>query len=79
MAGVGAHVHLGIIMNQVKYEAISTSPWVEPYNPNTILIIPPGTTAVDAAQIAQMHAECRHIYTDRINVDQALKTDLGGI
>jgi hypothetical protein len=38
-----------------------------------IPIIPPGTTAVDAAQIAGMHAECRRIYTNRINVDQYLK------
>jgi hypothetical protein len=73
MAGGGAHGHLGIIMTQVEYTAISMSPWVEPYNPNVIPIIPPGTTAVDATQIARMHAECRRIYTNRINVDQALK------
>jgi hypothetical protein len=46
---------------------------VEPYNPNIIPIIPPGTNAVDAAQIARMDDEFRHIYTNRINVDQALK------
>jgi hypothetical protein len=73
MAGGGAHGHLGIIMNQVEYAAISKSPWVEPYNPNAIPIIPPGTTAVDTAQIARMHAECRRIYTNRINVGQALR------
>jgi hypothetical protein len=73
MAGGGAHGHLGIITTQVEYAAISTSPWVKPYNPNAIPIIPPVTTAVDAAQIARMHAECRRIYTNRINVDQALK------
>jgi hypothetical protein len=73
MAGGGAHGHLGIIMTQVEYAAISIYPWVEPYNPNTIPIIPPGTTAVDATQIARMHAECRRIYTNRINIDQALK------
>jgi hypothetical protein len=73
MAGGGAHGHLGIIMTQVEYVSISASPWVEPYNPNAIPIIPPGTNAVDEAQLARMHAECRRIYTDRINVDQALK------
>jgi hypothetical protein len=73
MAGGGAHGHLGIIMTQVEYAAISTSPWVDPYNPKAIPIIPPGTTAVDAAQIARMHSECRRIYMNRINVDQALK------
>jgi hypothetical protein len=73
MKGGGAQGHLGIIMTQVEYATISTSPWVEPYNPNAVPIIPPGTTAVDAAQIAQMHAECRRIYTNRINVDPALK------
>jgi hypothetical protein len=73
MAGGGAHGHLGIIMTHVEYTAISTSPWFEPYNTNAIPIIPPGTTAVDAAQIARIHAECRHIYMNRINVDQALK------
>jgi hypothetical protein len=65
--------HLGIIMTQVEYATISASPWVEPYNPNAVPIIPTGTTAVDAAQIAWMHAECRRIYKNRINLDQALK------
>jgi hypothetical protein len=73
MEGGGAHGHLGIIMTQVEYAAISASPWVETYNHNATPIIPPGTTAVVAAQIARMHAECRRIYTNRINVDQALK------
>jgi hypothetical protein len=52
MTGGGAHGHLGIIMTQVEYAQISTAPWVDPYNPNAIPIIPPGTTAVDTAQIA---------------------------
>jgi hypothetical protein len=38
MVGGGSHSHLGIIMTQVEYAAISTSPWVEPYNPNAIPI-----------------------------------------
>jgi hypothetical protein len=73
MAGGVAHRHLGIITTQVEYTTISKSPWVKPYNPNAIPIIPPGTTAVDAVQFARMPAECRRIYTQRINVDQALK------
>jgi hypothetical protein len=40
---------------------------------NDIQIIPPGTNAVDGAQIACMHDEFRLIYTNIINVDQALK------
>jgi hypothetical protein len=60
-------------MSQVEYAAISASPWVEPLNPNDIPIIPPCTNAVDAAQFARMHAKCRCVYTNRINVDQALK------
>jgi hypothetical protein len=72
MAGGGDHGHLGIIMTQVEYTAISTSMWVEPYTPNAIPIIPTGTTAVDAAQIARMHDECSCIYTNRINIEQAL-------
>jgi hypothetical protein len=73
MAGGGAHGHIGIIMAQVEYAVISSSPWVEPYNPNAIRIIPPGTNVVDAAQIARMHTEFHRIYTNRIDVDQALK------
>jgi hypothetical protein len=46
---------------------------VEPFNPNDIPIIPTGTNTVDAAQLAHMHAECRRIYTNHINVYQALK------
>jgi hypothetical protein len=72
MAGGGAHGYLEIVMTQVEYAAISASPWVEPYNPKVIPIIPTGTNAVDAAQIARMHDEFRRIYTNIINVDQEL-------
>jgi hypothetical protein len=71
MAGGGAHGHLGVIMTQVEYAIISSYPWVEPFNTNAIPIIPPGTNTVDADKLARMHAECRHIYNNRI--DQALK------
>jgi hypothetical protein len=74
MSGGCAHGHLGIIMTQVEYAAISASPWVDPFNPNAIPIIAAGTNAVDSAQLARMHDECRRIYTNRINVEQALKT-----
>jgi hypothetical protein len=49
MSGGGAHGHLGIIMTQVEYETISPSPWVEPFNPNAVPIIPPGTNTPSAA------------------------------
>jgi hypothetical protein len=71
MTGGGAHGNLVIIMSQVEYAAVSTSPWVEPFSPNDIPIIPPKTNAMDAAQLARMHAECHRIYTNRINVEQA--------
>jgi hypothetical protein len=61
VAGGGAHDHLGIIMTQVEFADISASPWVEPFNPNAIPIIPSGTNAEDAAQLARMHAECCHL------------------
>jgi hypothetical protein len=51
---------------------ILASPWVDPYNPNVIPIILPGTNAVDAAQIARMHDEFCLIYPNIINVDQTL-------
>jgi hypothetical protein len=46
---------------------------LEPFNPGSIPIIPEGTNAVDAYQIARMHDKFRRIYTNRINVDQRLK------
>jgi hypothetical protein len=73
VSGGGAHSHLGIIMTQVEYVAISAAPWIEPFNPGTIPIIPEGTNTVDNAQIACMYDEFHRIYTNRINVDQALK------
>jgi hypothetical protein len=73
MAGGGAPGHVGIIVTQVEYAAILVSPWADPFNTNSIPIISPGTTTVDAAQRARMHSECRCIYTNIINVDQALK------
>jgi hypothetical protein len=60
-------------MTQVEYAAISATSWVEPFNHGAIAIIPAGTTTVDASQIVRMHDEFSHIYTNRINVDQALK------
>jgi hypothetical protein len=62
MSGGGAHGHPGIIMTQVEYAAISATPWVEPYNPNAIPIIPPGTNAMDAAQITRMRDELPHLH-----------------
>jgi hypothetical protein len=59
-------------LSQVSYRN-SAYPWVDPFNPNATPIIPPSTNAVDAAQLARMHAECHRIYTNRINIDQALK------
>jgi hypothetical protein len=73
MAGGVDHSHLGIIMIQFEYAAISASPRVDPFNPNAIPIIPPGTNAVDAAQLARMHSECRRIYTNRINFRSSTK------
>jgi hypothetical protein len=73
VAGGGARRHLGIIMTQVEYATISTIPWVETFNSGAIPVIPAGTNAVYAAQIARIHDEFRRIYTNRINVDQALK------
>jgi hypothetical protein len=73
MEGGGAHGYFGIIMTQVEYAVISATPWVEPFNPGAIPIIPACTNVVDAAQIARMHDKFCRIYTKRINVDQALK------
>jgi hypothetical protein len=73
MVGVGAHGNLGIIMTQVEYAAISATPWVAPFNPGTIPIIPAGTNTVDAAHIARVHEYFRSIYTNRINVNRSLK------
>jgi hypothetical protein len=73
MSGGGALGHIGIIMTQVEYAAISAAPWVETFNTGAIPIIPAVTNAADASQIARMHDKCCRIYTSRINMDQALK------
>jgi hypothetical protein len=73
MAGGGDHVHLGIIMMQVDYSAVSATPWTEPYNPGSTPLIAADTKAIDAAQIARLHNEFRRIHTNLINVYQALK------
>jgi hypothetical protein len=65
--------HLGIIMTQAEYVAISATPWVEPFNPGTIPIIPAGTNKVDTAQISRMHDSFRCIYMNRMNVDYLLQ------
>jgi hypothetical protein len=73
MAGEGDPGHLGIIMTQVDYAAISATPWVEPLNYGSIPVFPLDTNAVYAAQTTRMHDECCRIYTNRIHVDPALK------
>jgi hypothetical protein len=73
MAGGGGHGHLGVIMTQVVYDAISAASWAEPFNPCAIPIIPAGTNTFDAAQIACIHDEFCCIRTNVIKVDQALK------
>jgi hypothetical protein len=60
-------------VTQVEYAAVSAAHWVEPFNHGAIPIIPSGTNAVDASHIARMCDEFHRIYTNRINVDQALK------
>jgi hypothetical protein len=73
MVGGVFHGHLGIIMTQVDYSTISATPWVEPFTPGSTPSIPAGTNAMGVAQIARLHDEFCRIYTNRINVDQALK------
>jgi hypothetical protein len=44
------------------------------YTPGPILVIAYGTNTMDAAQLARLHDEFRHIHTNHINVDEALKS-----
>jgi hypothetical protein len=60
-------------MTQVENSVVSTTPWVDTYNPGAIPIIAAGNNALDASQIARIRDEVRRIHNNRINVDQALK------
>jgi hypothetical protein len=72
LSGGGVHIHMSIIMTQLEYTVISSTPWVDPYDPVTIPIIATGTNPINTAQIVRIHHEFMYIHTIPVNVEQAI-------
>jgi hypothetical protein len=56
-----------------EYASISYIPLSEPHDPCLIPILAHSTYPIDAAQLALLNNDLKHIFTNRVNVDQALK------
>ena len=65
--GSGAHGYVGLIVNKTLY--VTAEPPLTPF-------IPPTTTSAACQQLRDQHTEEQLIYTNHINMDDALKTQL---
>jgi hypothetical protein len=70
MAG---HGHVGLIMTNAEYVAVTTNVFLPPENPGPAAIIMMGMAAVHIAEMARLHTAVTRIYCTYHNVDQAFK------
>jgi hypothetical protein len=71
--GGGCHGHLGIIMTNEEYFAISVDIFPVPNNPGPSAAVVAGTTAALIAETTQLHREATQVYRTYHNVDQAIR------
>ena len=71
-----AHVHIALIMKATLYVTLSPIAYIAPVEPPLTLVVPPTATNADRQQLCDQHMEEQLIYTNHINMDDALKTQL---
>jgi hypothetical protein len=69
----GRHGHLGIIMNNEEYFAITVDVFPVPANPGPSDAVVAGMTAAVIAETTRLHREATQVYRIYHNVDQAIK------
>lgn len=70
--GGGAHGHLGLVLMPLKYDTIATgTPYTRPTYPGA-LVIPPGTTNVQAQMMREQHQQDLHAFHETEAVHNAL-------
>jgi hypothetical protein len=67
------HGHLGIIMTNEEYFAISVDIFPVPTNPGPSAAVVAGMTAAIIAETTRLHREATQVYRTYHNVDQAIK------
>ena len=74
--GGGAHGPVGLIMKAALYMTLSPTSYVSPKEPPLTPVISPTTTSSARQQLCDQHTEEELIYTNHINMDDALNTQL---
>jgi hypothetical protein len=71
--GGGRHGHLGIIMTNEEYFAITADVFPVPNNPGASAEVVTGMTAAVIAEMTRLYREATQVYRTYHNVDQAIK------
>jgi hypothetical protein len=71
--GRGHHGHLGIIMNNEEYFAMSVDVFPVPSTPGPSTAVVVGMTAAVIAETTRLHREATQLYHTYHNEDQAIK------
>ena len=72
----GAHSHVGLIMKATLYVTLSPTAYKAPVEPPLTPVVPPTATIAARQQLRDQHTEEQLIYTNHIDMDDALKTQL---
>ena len=72
----GAHGHVGLIVKATLYVTLSPTAYVAPIEPPLMPIIPQTTTCAARQQLCDQYTEEQQIYTNHINMYDALNTQL---
>lgn len=71
----GAHGHLGLVLSPNNYALISNAPYIQPQLPGQ-LIIPPATTAVQAANLRDIHQRALNLFYEVKQVKAQLMSQI---
>ena len=72
--GGGAHVPVGLIMKATLYVTLSATAYVTPNEPPLTPDVLATATSASRQQLRDQHAEEHRIFTNHVNMDDALKT-----
>ena len=70
----GANGHVGLIVKATLYVTLSETAYVAPIEPLLTPVVPPTVTSGARQHLRNQHAEEQRIYTNHVNIDDALKT-----
>ena len=71
-----AHGHVELIMKAILYVTLSATSYVAPIEPPLTPDVSSTATCASQQQLRDQHAEEQRIFTNHINMDDALKTQL---